>query len=136
MVYPEIQKFLDYLFLIFLSDIQSDNPDIHIIIINHKNLSPDEEHHSREEVFIENTALIVLLQSLVQDILHAGHDVPGDVDLVRREAGISNDPVYPDVPHVLHRHSVQSRHPQQRVIQLMLLCCLDPEMKIYIVKLQ
>ena len=33
-------------------------------------------------MLVQNTSVIVLLQPLVEDVLHAVHDVSGDVDLV------------------------------------------------------
>ena len=55
-----------------------------------------------------NTSILVLLEFLVERILHAVNDLPGDVDLVGGETSVSYDPVYPDVPDVLHSNAVQS----------------------------
>ena len=74
-----------------------------------------------------NTAILVLLHFLGQDVLHVVHDVPGDVNLVGWQASVGYDPVYPDVPDILHSNSVESRYPDLGVIQLVLLCCFYPE---------
>ena len=90
-------------------------------------LLPDQMDHCGQEMFKLNTAILVLFHFLGQHILHVVHDVPGDVNLVGWQASVGYDPVYPDVPDVLHSNSVQSCYTVLGVIQLVLLCCFYPE---------
>ena len=107
-------------------------------------MPPQQVDEDGQEVLELDAALLVPGHLLLEDGLHVVHDLPRYPHPVGGQPGLRDQSVQPDVAHILnlrhnkyllaikylqvvtHRDAGQRRHALARLVQLVLLCRLDP----------